>query len=172
MGVRRRIFWVLIPFIGILFILGNGKTAEARKYYSLQNIGLSGCTTDNVDYTIVSIRGNTIKYIKYQFSEKKQEWRRLSGIQTAKLTSSTKYYMANPEKVSASLKKKSGANSKTTSTKKVNSKRSYLAKKNINTEKWIYRVRKGTIKKKVYGHNNEIRVVKGKVTKLAVGLTY
>ena len=176
MGVWKRFFGILIPVIGLLFIMGNETNAEAKKYYSLQDVGLSGCTTDDVDYTIVSVRGNTIKYIEYQFSEKTQKWKKVKGVQTAKLTSDTKYYMGNSKKVSSSLKKKNtGKNNTTTkNNKKSNSKKTRLTPKvkDINTEKWIYRVRKGIIKKNLLRRNNEIRIVKGKVTKLAVGLTY
>ncbi len=171
----KRLLGIFVLFIGIMVILGNGKTAEAEKYYSLQEVGLSGCVTDNVNYTIVSIRGNTIKYIKYQCSGKKCAWKRVEGIKTAKLTSKTKYYMGNSEKVSDSLKKKEqkGKTSKQNNKKEKTKKRQLPKKtKNINTEKWISKVRKGTIKKNMYGRNNEIRIVKGKVTKLAVNLSY
>ena len=175
MRLGKCFFGVFVFFVGILVILGNGKTAEARKYYSLQEVGLSGCTADNVDYTIVSIRGNAIKYIKYQFFSKTCRWKKVSGIQTAKLTSGTKYYIGNSDKVSDSLKKnaENGKSSKMNS-KKVNTKKMHLSQKtkNINTEKWIYRVSKGTLKKNLHGRNNEIRVVNGKVTKLAVKLSY
>lgn len=166
----KRLFGIFVLFIGVLVILGNGKTAEAGKYYSLQEVGLYGCTTDDTNYTIVSIQGNTIKYIKYQYIKKKCVWRRVKGIKKAKLTSKTKYYMGNSEKVSDSLKK----NEKSSKKNNKRSKKMRLPKKtkNINTEKWISKVRKGTIKKNMHGHNNEIKVVNGKVTKLAVKLSY
>ena len=171
----KRFFGIFVLFIGMLVILGNGKMAEARKYYSLQEVGLSGCTADNVDYTIVSIRGNTIKYIQYKFLPKTCRWKKVNSMQTAKLTSGTKYYIGNSDKVSNSLKEnvENGKSSKKNS-KKVNTKKMRLPKKakNINTEKWIYRVSKGTLKKNLHGRNNEIRVVNGKVTKLAVKLSY
>jgi len=177
MELGKIVFRVMVPLIGMLFLIGNCSTSQARKYYSLQEVGLSGCTTDNVDYTIVSIRGNTIKYIKYQFSEKECKWKKVKGVQTAKLTSGTKYYVGDSRKVSKSLKKKAKAadtDKKIKSDKKTNSKRAHLLQKskNIDTEKWIYRVRKGTVKKNIPGRNNEIRIVNGKVTKLAVKLTY
>ena len=175
MGVWKRFFGILIPVIGLLFIMGNETNAEAKKYYSLQDVGLSGCTTDDVDYTIVSIRGNTIKYIEYQFSEKTQKWKKVKGIQTAKLTSDTKYYMGNSKKVSTSLKKEdTDKNDTVKKDKKVKLQKKRLTPKvkDINTEKWIYRVRKGVIKKNIHKRNSEIRIVQGKVSKIAVGLTY
>lgn len=177
MGVWKRFLGILVPLIGLIFIMGNGTTAQAKKYYSLQDVGLSGCTTDDTDYTIVSIRGNIIKYIEYRFSEKTQKWKKVKGVQNAKLTSNTKYYMGNSKKVSASLKNQGVGKDNTTTVKnntkeKVKKTRLTPKVKDINTEKWIYRVRKGVIKKNLSGRNSEIRIVKGKVTKLAVGLTY
>lgn len=177
MRLFQRLFWIMIPFFGFIFLLGNSNIAEAKKYYSLKDIGLAGCITDDVDYAVLSIRGNTIKYFKYKISPKNYEWERVGDVQTARLTSKTKYYMGDSKKVSGSLKNdiETGKNKK----KKVNNKRSryvndkkHLAKKNIDTEKWIYRVRKGTVKRNIFGRNNEIRVKNGKVTKLAVRLTY
>lgn len=171
MKLGKRLLGIFVLLVGVLVILGNGKTAEAGRYYSLCEVGLSDCTTDDVNYTIVSIRGNTIKYIKYRFSQKRCVWEKVKGLQTAKLTSRTKYYMGNSKKVSDSLKKKveAGKNSKKGKVKKT-----HLPKKtkNINMEKWIYKVQKGTIKKNMHGRDNEIRVVNGKVTKLAVNLSY
>lgn len=175
MRLGKRFLGTFILFIGMLVLLGNSKTAEARKYYSLQEVGLCGCTADNVDYTIVSIRGNTIKYIQYKFLPETCRWKKVNNMQTAKLTSGTKYYIGNSEKVSNSLKK--NAENKKNSKhggKKGKTKKTHLPQKakDINTEKWIYRVRKGTIKKNIHGRNSEIKIVNGKVTKLAVKLSY
>lgn len=177
MRLFQRLFWIVIPFFGLVFLLGNSNTAEAKKYYSLKDIGLSGCTTDNVDYAILSIRGNTIKYTTYKISQGNCEWERVGNVQTARLTSKTKYYMGDSKKVSNSLKK--NIESEKNKSKRANNKRSgyeygrkHLAKKSIDTEKWIYRVRKATIKRNIFGRNNEIQVRNGKVTKLAVRLMY
>lgn len=179
MELLRKIIWMMIPLFGIVFLLGNSQMAEAKKYYSLKNIGLSGCTTDNIDYGILSIRGNTVKYVKYKIAPNGYEWEKSGGVQTAKLTSSTKCYIGDSKKVSSSLKKpaigkkNSKSNSKNKNIIQKNSdKRTHITRKNINTEKWIYRARKGTLKKYVSGRNNEIRVVRGKVTKIAVRLSY
>ena len=176
MELLRKIIWVIIPLWGIVFLFGSSQTTEARKYYSLKNIGLSGCTTDSVDYGILSIRGNTVKYVKYKIAPNGYEWEQTGRIQTAKLTSSTKCYIGDSKKVSSSLKKpennkksKAGNNKKV---QRVSSKRTHITQKNMNTEKWIYRVRKGTLKRYITRRNNEIRVVRGKVTKIAVRLSY
>lgn len=177
MRFNKNLFWMIIAFFGLVFLLGNGNTVEAKKYYSLKEIGLSGCATDNVDYAIFSIRGNTIKYSMYKFSSKNCEWERISGVKTAKLTSKTKYYMGDSQKVSSSLKKdrENGKNKKVRPNNrndKTGDNRKHFTKKDINTEKWIYRVRKGTIKKNIFGRNNEIQVRNGKVMKLVVKLAY
>lgn len=176
MELLRKIIWVIIPLWGIVFLFGSSQTTEARKYYSLKNIGLSGCTTDSVDYGILSIRGNTVKYVKYKIAPNGYEWEQTGRIQTAKLTSSTKCYIGDSKKVSSSLKKpENNKKSKAGNKKKVqrvSSKRTHITQKNINTEKWIYRVRKGTLKRYITRRNNEIRVVRGKITKIAVRLSY
>ncbi|MDE6760927.1 MAG: hypothetical protein K2J90_09655 [Lachnospiraceae bacterium] len=177
MRFNKHLFWIMIAFFGLIFLLGSSNTAEAKKYYSLKEIGLSGCTTDNVDYAIFSIRGNTVKYSVYKFSSRSREWERVSGVKVAKLTSKTKYYMGDSQKVSSSLKKykEDGKNKNIRSNNKkykTADNRKHFAKKDINTEKWIYRVRKGTIKKNIFGRNNEIQVKNGKVTKLIVRLVY
>lgn len=166
----RHLFWIVIPLIGLMFLLGNGTVAEAKKYYSLKNIGLSGCTEDDTDYGILSIRGNVIRYEIYRVSVKTGERKRIGKAKTAKLTSKTKYYVGDSKQVSSSLRKdkKRKKNDHTNDNKK------YLVKKNknIDTEKWIYRVQKRTVKKYISRRDNEIRVSKGKVTKLAVRLSY
>ena len=93
MKILHRVFKVLIPFLAIVLLLGNGQWVEAKKYYSLQNIGLAGCTTDRTDYGILSIRGNTIKYVVYKRSYNSCEWEQVGGVKTAKFTSATRYYM-------------------------------------------------------------------------------
>lgn len=171
----RKQIWMIVSVLGMLFLFGNSQIAEAKKYYSLRDIGLSGCTTDNVDYGILSIRGNTVKYVQYNMSNKGSARGRAGKVQTAKLTSATKYYIGDASKVSNSLKKRGIEKLNQKALKemqKSNSKRTFIAKKNINTEKWIYRARKGTLKKYISGRNNEIRVAKGKVTKIAVRLSY
>ena len=172
MRFNKHLFLMITAFFGLIFLLGSSNTAEAKKYYSLKEIGLSGCATDNVDYAVFSIRGNTIKYAIYKFSPKSREWERISGVKAAKLTSKTKYYMGDSKKVSSSLKKnkEDGKNKNIRPNNKKDKK--HFVKKDINTEKWIYRVRKGTIKKNIFGRNNEIQVKNGKVTKLIVRLVY
>lgn len=177
MRLFQRLFWIMIVFFGLIFLLGDSNTAEAKKYYSLKEIGLTGCANDNVDYAIFSIRGNTIKYSVYKISKGSCEWERISGVKTAKLTSKTKYYMGDSKKVSSSLKehREDGKNKKISTSDKKNktmNNRKYFTKKNIDTEKWIYRVRKNTIKKNIFGRNNEIQIKNGKVTKLVVRLAY
>lgn len=176
MVLLRKIIWSMMPFLGIVLLFGSCLTAEAKKYYSLKNIGLSGCTTDNVDYGILSIRGNTVKYIKYKIASNGYEWEKAGKVQTAKLTSSTKCYVGDSKKVSSSLKKPANSKKSKTSNKKkiqkTSSKRTHITQKSINTEKWIYRVQKGNLKRYISGRNNEIRVVRGKITKIAVRLSY
>lgn len=177
MRFNKHLFLMTIVFFGLIFLLGSSSTAEAKKYYSLKEIGLSGCATDNVDYAVFSIRGNTIKYAIYKFSSRSREWERVSGVKAAKLTTKTKYYMGDSKKVSSSLKKnkEDGKNKNIRPDNKKDNTgdaRKHFAKKDINTEKWIYRVRKGTIKKNIFGRNNEIQVKNGKVTKLIVRLVY
>lgn len=159
--------WIMIPLLGMIVLLENGTVAEAKKYYSLKDIGLSGCTNDGTDYAILSIRGNVVRYEKYQISKKTGEWERVGKVKTAKLTGKTKYYVGDSKQVSSSLQSKAKS-------KKSISNKKYLMKKqkNIDTEKWIYRVQKWNIKKNISRRNNEIRIVGGKVTKLAVRLSY
>ena len=170
----QRLIWGMTTFLGILFILSNAQIAEAKKYYSLRDVGLKGCTTDNLDYGILSIRGNTVKYVKYELANNGYEWRKVGNVQSAKLTSATKYYVGDSGKVSGSLKKQGTENKNYKSSKNSikNTKRMHMGKKDINSVKWIYRVRKATIKKYISSRNNEIRIVKGKVTKIAVRLSY
>lgn len=163
----RYFFWIMIPLIGMIFLLGNGTVAEAKKYYSLKNIGLSGCTNDGTDYAILSIRGNVVRYEKYQIAKKTGEWKRVGKVKTAKLTGKTKYYVGDSKQVSSSLRSSAKQKNSTSSKKYLKKK-----KKNIDTEKWIYRVQKWNIKKNISRRNNEIRIEGGKVTKLAVRLSY
>lgn len=176
MVLLRKFVWNMMPFLGIVLLFGCCHKVEAKKYYSLKNIGLSGCTTDNVDYGILSIRGNTVKYIKYKIASNGYEWEKAGKVQTAKLTSSTKCYVGDSKKVSSSLKKpvndKKGKISNKKKTQRISSKRTHITQKNINTEKWIYRVQKRNLKRYISGRNNEIRVVRGKVTKIVVRLSY
>lgn len=177
MKLQKYILWSMITIFGIVFLLSNGKTAEAKKYYSLREIGLAGCTKDYVDYAIISIRGKTLKYVRYQYYGKSYGWKQIGSIKTAKLTSKTKYYMGNSDKVSDAVKNMS-QQSNNSSQRKITragaAQKRYLPKKvkTIDTEKWIYRVRKGTVKRSVCGRHNEIVVNNGKVIKLAVRLTY
>ena len=174
MKIQHKLFRVLIPFLTIVLLLGNGQRAEAKKYYSLQNIGVAGCTTDRTDYGILSIRGNNMKYVVYKKSYNSCEWEQVGDVKTAKLTSATRYYMGDSQKVSPSLKnnqKKDWRNDR----KQINRNdrvSKYVTPKSIDTEKWICRVRKTIVKKNISGRNNEIRVARGKVTKVVIGLSY
>ncbi|MGN0153477.1 MAG: hypothetical protein ACI4A3_03435 [Lachnospiraceae bacterium] len=184
MHLFRRLFLILIPIIGLVYLFGNGNTAQAKRYYSLEEIGLSGCTLDNVDYAILSIRGNTIRYTKYQIANGSCEWKQIGDVQTARLTSKTKYYMGDLKKIPDSLRKNGmNENNKNINNKNINNNKEdpkiqkttnkrHLSKKNIDTEKWIYRVRKGSIKKNLSGRNNEIQIQNGKVIKLVINLAY
>lgn len=179
MHLYRRLFIIMISIIGLVFLFGNGNTAQAKRYYSLKEIGLSGCTTDNVDYAILSIRGNTIRYAKYQIVNESYEWKQAGNVQTARLTSKTKYYMGDLKKIPDSLRKnKMNENNKKINNNKEDSKirkstnRKHLIKKNIDTEKWIYRVRKGSVKRNLSGRNNEIQIRNGRVIKLVINLAY
>lgn len=171
----RKQICMIISVLGMLFLFANCQITEAKKYYSLRDIGLSGCTTDSVDYGILSIRGNKVKYIQYKISSNGYTWEKVGNVQTAKLTSATKYYVGDASKVSNSLKKQGDTEAYLETLEvlqRSNGRRRYITPKNINTEKWIYRVRKGTLKKYLSGRNNEIRIVKGKVTKIVVRLSY
>ena len=142
----RHIFCVVIFLIGMIFLLGTGNVAQAKKYYTLNEIGLSDCTQDDIDYCILSIRGNVIRYEVYQQSKTTCEWERIGDVKTAKMTSKTKCYVGDAEQVSSSLKKD------TKQTKKIvanNMNKRHLIKKskNIDTEKWIFRIQKRAVKK-------------------------
>lgn len=174
---EKKFLWMLmITFIGVLCVFGNSKDVEARKYYSLQEIGLSGCTTDAIDYSVVSIRGNTLKYIKYQYYLGTCEWKQVGGVRSAKLNARTKYYMGNGKKVPSSLRKNGverfGKNMTVGQLRTLQQKHILRKTTDINTQKWIYRVRKGTIKRNIFGRHSEVQIVNGKVTKLAVKLEY
>lgn len=174
MKLLHKVFRVLIPFLTIVLLLGNGQKVEAKKYYSLQNIGLTGCTTDRTDYGILSIRGNKMKYVVYKRSYNSCEWEQVGDVKTATLTSATRYYMGDSQKVSPSLKNgptKDWRNDKK-QTKRNDRGSRYITSKSIDTEKWICRVRKGIVKKNISGRNNEIRIARGKVTKVVIGLSY
>lgn len=170
MRQMQRIFKGILLLMGIALLFGNAGTAEAKKYYSLSDIGLSGSTEDKTDYVILSIRGNVVRYQRYQVS-KSNNWERVGEVETARLTSKTKCYVGDAKKVSDELR------SGTRKEKKNNyydSGRKHLVKKykDIDTVKWIYRVQKRKLKKYISGRNNEIKVAKGKVTKIAVRLSY
>ena len=144
----RRLNWFsMIGSILLIFCLvfAFNNTADAKKYYSLNDIGLSGCATDNIDYAVLSIRGNTVQYIKYVRKTGSGRWVQEGKSQKAKLSSKTKYYMGN----SGRLRNRSA---------------------DLNTSKWISRVRKGTVKKEYGGRNNEIVIIRGKVMKLVIKL--
>lgn len=142
-------FGILFMLAGVL-LLGADETVEAKKYYSLQNIGLSGCAEDDIDYSILSIRGNTVRYVKYEFSEDDYEWVAVGKIQKARLTPQTKYYMGNLSKLLKRIQKGD----------------------TVDGAKWMSRVRKGMVKKEVLGRYNEIRVKNGRVVKIAIRLNY
>lgn len=174
MELLHRGFRVLIPFLAIVLLLGNGQKAEAKKYYSLKNIGLAGCATDRTDYGIISLRGNKMKYVIYKRSDNSCEWEQVGGVKTAKLTSATRYYMGDAQKVSPSLKngqQKERDNGRTW-TRQNDRKNRHITPKSIDTEQWICRVRKGIVKKNISGRNNEIRVARGKATKVVIRLSY
>lgn len=155
------VIWV-IAFAACLL---HGETAFAKKYYSLQEIGLSGCTTDDVDYGILSVKGKTVKYVKYRLSKQTKRWVQVGEIRTAKLTSKTKYYMGNANKVSSTVK---GGSSKKQAAKK----KMRRANHNIDTEKWITRTNKSKMKNSLCSRNNEICISKGKITKIIVNIAY
>ncbi len=150
MNRERGYFGIILILFGVVFLFGNRKTVEAEKYYSLQNIGLSGCTTDRIDYSILSIRGNTIRYVVYQFSDKDCEWVQIGEVRKAKLTLKTKYYMGNLNKLTQSAKNNDS----------------------VDEAKWMSRIYKGTVKRKMLGRYNEIQIRNGKVTKVAIRLNY
>ena len=181
LGRYRCYMAVVILIMAMCCMLGNRTIVKAQKYYSLKELGLSGCTEDNVDYGILSIKGNTMKYVKYKFSEETKRWLRVGGIKTAKLTSKTKYYMGNADKLSSSVKNTGKAVNKTENQKqslekkrqKKKGKRALVKKKgNINTEKWISRTYKSKVKKRMHVTNNEIQISKGIATKVLVGINY
>lgn len=162
--IKRFILMMAFTVIIAVYSAG-GHTAMAAKYYSLKEIGMSGCTEDRVDYGILSIKGKTVKYVKYELSEKTNRWVQTGGVKTAKLTAKTKYYLADPDKISTASQSKS--RSKTSKkTKKTMRKKP----KGINTEKWILKTNKSSIKKHLQVRNNEIRIVKGKITKILIGI--
>lgn len=181
--VRRYRYYMAFAILCLAMccVLGNRTTVKAQKYYSLRELGLSGCTDDNVDYGILSIKGNTLRYVIYKYSSETKRWLRVGGTKTAKLTSKTKYYMGNADQISSSVKNAGKTVSKTEKKKqnyekkqqKKNGKRNLMKKTgNINTEKWISRTYKGKVKKRMHVTNNEIEVSKGKATKVLVGINY
>lgn len=181
--VRRYEYYVafVILCLAMCYMFGNRTTVKAQKYYSLKEIGLSGCTEDDVDYGILSIKGNTMRYVIYKYSSETKRWLRVGGTKTAKLTSKTKYYMGNADQISSTVKNTGKPVTKTKKKKqsceikqqKKNGKRNLMKKTgNINTEKWISRTYKGKVKKRMHVTNNEIQVSKGRATKVLVGIDY
>ncbi|MDE6434153.1 MAG: hypothetical protein K2L07_07970 [Lachnospiraceae bacterium] len=158
------IFVILVIAFAVCMI--HSETAFAKKYYSLQEIGLSGCTNDNVDYGILSVKGKTVKYVKYRLSKQTNRWVKVGETKTAKITSKTKYYMGNASKVSSAVKSGNG------SSKKQTAKKTMRRNHNINTEKWITRTNKSKIKKSLCSRNNEICISKGKITKILINIAY
>lgn len=143
---RINVFYLLCGMVLLLcMVMVYGNTSYAKKYYSLDDIGLTGCASDNTDYSIISIRGNQLKYVKYSREKGSTRWKQDGQIRKAKLSSKTKYYMGN----SGRLRNRSA---------------------NLDTSKWISRVRKSTVKKEFSGRSNEIVVARGKVLKLVTGL--
>lgn len=130
----------IIIIIAVLFIsvFVCNISVEAKKYYSLEDIGLSGSATDNTDYSVLSFRGNTLRYVKYEKDNESGKWKKKGKSKKAKVSSKTKYYIGYSNK---------------------------LRNRSVdpNSTKWIARVGKKTIKKKMSGRNNEIIVRKGKV---------
>lgn len=162
----------ICAFVMLLAVRGywnSSKAVQAKKYYSLQEIGLTGCTKDDIDYGIVSVRGNTIRYVTYQYESNQKCWKRTYGIKVAKLTSATKYYIGCSSQVSNDLKEMQKNKNGNTSKAKKKMRR---ARKSIDTEKWILRTRKSKVKRNLCIRNNEIFIQKGKVQKILVGNTY
>ena len=171
MKQMQRIFKRILLIMGVVLLFCSVRTAEAKKYYSLSDVGLSGSAKDEVDYAILSIRGNKVRYQKYQISGSGYKRERVGKIKTAKLTSKTKCYVGDSKKVPDELRQNGRMGKKKN---RYDSGKKHLVKKykDINTVKWIYRVQKRKLKKYISGRNNEIKVVKGKVTKIAVRLSY
>ncbi len=163
----KRVVVLCILLTAFTVCAASSETAFAKKYYSLQEIGLSGCTNDDVDYGILSVKGKTVKYIKYKLSKRTNRWVKVGQTKTAKITSKTKYYMGNAGKVSSAVK-----NGKDSAKKKVTKKRMKRMQRNINTEKWITRTNKRKIKNSLCPRNNEIRISKGKITKILINIAY
>ncbi len=170
--MRKTGIKIWIMTLGILLLFGNSKDVQAKRYYSLRDIGLSECASDNRDYSIVSIRGNTIKYIFYEFSSEKQEWIQKGKIKKAKLTGATKYYMGNPDRLSVN-----NSSGKNRSLRNINIQKNVRSRRlqtksmlSINDQKWISRVKKGTVKRKYLGRYNEIQIQNGKVIKIVIRL--
>lgn len=157
----------VVFFMALAVCMTSSETAFAKKYYSLQEIGLSGCTKDNVDYGILSVKGKTVKYVKYKLSKQTNCWVKVGETKTAKVTSKTKYYMGNASKVSTAVKSEK-SNSKKQAAKKTMRRK----QRNINTEKWITRTNKSKIKNSLCPRNNEIRISKGKITKILINIAY
>lgn len=178
MSKIRKYFLLINLCLIVLFSFSVSKKVEAKKYYSLSDIGLKGCTTDFVDYAIISIRGNKVKYAKYKLSDSHCGWEQTGGIKSAILTSNTKYYIGDAERIPNETKsatsKKKNKNDKMDEVKKNLKRNMHLPKKvkNIDTQKWLYRVRKGKAKRNIGKRNNEIVIKNGKVSKLAIRLTY
>ena len=128
-----------------IMVVAFNTDSQAKKYYSLEDIGVACCTSDNVDYAVLSIRGNRIQYVRYERETDGVRWKQTGAVKKARLTSKTKYYMGNADR---------------------------LRNRSVDPDKskWISRIRKGIAKKEYGGRNNEIVIVRGKVVKLIIRL--
>lgn len=140
---RGLMFYAVLA--GIVLVMLYGSTVQAKKYYTLEEIGLEGCATDETDYAIISLRRNQVQYLKYKKSKENGKWHQTGEVKRAKLTPKTKYYMGNGGK---------------------------LRNRSVDpdTSKWISRVRKSVVKREFTGRNNELQVKNGRVTKLVIRL--
>lgn len=163
--IKRLILMMAFTVLMAVYSAGGQTAFAATKYYSLKELGMSGCTTDRVDYGVLSIKGKTVRYVKYELSEKTNRWVQTGGVKTATLTSKTKYYLADPAKISSDSQP-AGRNKTPKKAKKTMRKKP----RSIDTEKWILKTNKRKIKKHLQVRNNEIRIVKGKVTKILIGI--
>ncbi|MDO5156832.1 MAG: hypothetical protein Q4D51_12800 [Eubacteriales bacterium] len=165
---KHNILYMIIFTFAVCVLFTCVDTAHAKKYYTLREIGMSDCACDQVDYNILSVRGRTLKYEKYEKIPNSTMWRKVGDVKSAKLTKNTKYYMGNSRKISVGTRKKLQQEVKNQFKKnnKANTKKQKMDyREALNAEKWIYRIQKKNAKKGYSSRNNHLVIEKGKVIK-------
>lgn len=143
MKKMKRIMLILLSFI---LLCSSVMAVNAKTYYTGKSVKWS-----NDKVQIVSIKGNKVTYRKIQYVDKQEYVDMVLGKKkTAKLTSNTKYYFGDADRL-MKLQVKSGY------------------KKNHYNLKWIYRVNKSTFNKQIKKSKSkwdQIQIKNGKVVRI------